>query len=90
LSPEPAENQAVTTVTRQLSLVLCGRNTMHKKVLATAGLLSVVASIAGFATFSAFSSTTANSGNSFEAGTVYISDNDSGSAMYSVTNKKPG
>jgi hypothetical protein len=63
---------------------------MHKKILATAGVLSVVASIAGFATFSAFSGTTSNSGNSFQAGTVYISDNDSGSAMYSVSNQKPG
>jgi hypothetical protein len=42
---------------------------MHKKILATAGLLSVVASIAGFATFSAFSSTTANSGNSMHRDT---------------------
>jgi hypothetical protein len=63
---------------------------MHKKILATTGVLSVVVSIAGFATFSAFSSTTTNSGNQFDAGTVYISDNDSGSAMYSVSNQKPG
>lgn len=46
--------------------------------------------LATFATFSAFSSTTENAGNSFAAGTVYISDNDAGSAMYSLTNQKPG
>ena len=63
---------------------------MHMKILATIGVLSVVVSVAGFATFSAFSSTTSNSGNSFAAGTVYISDNDSGAAMYSVSNQKPG
>ena len=63
---------------------------MHKKILATIGVLGVVVSVAGFATFSAFSSTTTNSGNQFDAGTVYISDNDSGAAMYSVSNQKPG
>lgn len=46
--------------------------------------------LATFATFSAFSSTTENAGNSFAAGTVYISDNDAGSAMYSLSNQKPG
>ena len=60
-----------------------------KKVLLTIVVLGTVATVGGFATFSAFSSTTANSGNSFAAGTVYISDNDSGSAMYSVSNQKP-
>lgn len=65
---------------------------MHKR---TRLLVSIVIAmlpfgIAGFATFSAFSSTTDNSGNSFAAGTVYISDNDAGSALYSVSNKTPG
>ena len=63
---------------------------MRTKILVTAGVLAIVGTVAGFATFSAFSSTTSNSGNSFAAGTVYISDNDSGSAMYSVSNQKPG
>ena len=61
-----------------------------KKVLLSLVVLGAVGSMAGFATFSAFSSTTTNSGNSFAAGTVYISDNDAGSALYSVSNKKPG
>ena len=61
-----------------------------KKLLLTALIIGVVGVIAGIGTFSAFSSTTSNSGNSFAAGTVVISDNDSGTAMYNVTNAKPG
>src|SRR5439155_26116660 len=45
--------------------------------------------VAGAGTFSAFSATTANSGNSFAAGTVVISDSDSGSTMLSLSNAKP-
>jgi hypothetical protein len=60
------------------------------KVLLSLAVLSLFGAIAGFATFSAFSSTTSNSGNTFAAGTVYLSDNDAGSALYSVSNKKPG
>ena len=63
---------------------------MLRNILISAAVLGTVAAVAGFATFSAFTSTTSNSGNSFAAGTVYISDNDSGSAMYSVSNQKPG
>jgi hypothetical protein len=60
-----------------------------RKILLTLILLILLATIGGFATFSAFTSTTSNSGNQFAAGTVYISDNDSGSAMYSVSNQSP-
>lgn len=38
----------------------------------------------------AFSGTTENSSNSFSAGTVTITDDDSGSAMFTATNMKPG
>jgi Camelysin metallo-endopeptidase len=64
--------------------------TKKTKLLLSSGIVAIVAALGAFATFSAFSSTTANSGNSFSAGTVYLSDNDAGSALYSVTNKKPG
>jgi predicted ribosomally synthesized peptide with SipW-like signal peptide len=60
-----------------------------RKLLLTVLLVGIVGSVAGSATFSAFSSTTSNSGNSFAAGTVLLSDNDAGSALYSVTNAKP-
>jgi hypothetical protein len=60
-----------------------------RQLLLTLLIIGMVG-LASFATFSAFSSTTQNSGNSFAAGTVYIADNDAGSAMYSLTNQKPG
>jgi predicted ribosomally synthesized peptide with SipW-like signal peptide len=60
-----------------------------RRLLITVLLVGIAGSVAGTATFSAFSSTTSNSGNSFAAGTVFISDNDAGSALYSVSNAKP-
>lgn len=60
------------------------------KLLLTALTVMVVGSIVAFGTFSAFSSSTENPGNNFDAGTVAISDNDAGSALYNVTNRKPG
>lgn len=65
-------------------------STWLRKLLLTALVLGAAGSIAGFATFSAFSSTTSNDSNSFAAGTVLVSDNDAGAAMYSVSGKKPG
>lgn len=62
----------------------------RRKLLLTLIVLGALGSVAGWATFSAFSATTSNTGNSFAAGTVAISDNDAGSAMYSVSNQKPG
>ena len=38
----------------------------------------------------AFSATTANTANSWSAGTVVLSDDDSGSAMFNMTAMKPG
>ncbi len=53
-------------------------------------LVGVVGLVAGAGTFAAFSSTSGNNGDAFAAGTVIIADNDSGSAMWSVTNQIPG
>ena len=64
--------------------------TKTRKMLLTALTVMVVGSIVAFGTFSAFSSSTENPGNNFDAGTVAISDNDAGSALYNVTNRKPG
>jgi predicted ribosomally synthesized peptide with SipW-like signal peptide len=61
-----------------------------RKTLVTLLVLGVVGTLAGVGTFSAFSSTTDNVGNTFAAGTVYLADNDAGSAMYNVTGQKPG
>src|SRR5680860_1140830 len=65
-------------------------HTKTRKLLLTALTVMVVGSIVAFGTFSAFSSSTENPGNNFDAGTVAISDNDAGSALYNVTTRKPG
>jgi len=61
-----------------------------RKILLTLLLVGAASALAGFGTFSAFSSTTTNSGNQFDAGTVHLTDNDAGAAMYNVSNRKPG
>jgi len=62
-----------------------------KKTGLTLGAFAAVVAVAGtLATFGAFSSTTTNPGNSFAAGTVTIGDNDGGSALYNLSNQKPG
>lgn len=63
---------------------------LRRKILITIGLVALVGAALGVGTFSAFSSTTTNPGNSFAAGTVYLTDNDAGSAMYSVSAATPG
>jgi predicted ribosomally synthesized peptide with SipW-like signal peptide len=60
------------------------------KLLITAVVLGLVGVVGGLGTWSAFSDTTDNSGNSFQAGSVTIEDDDSGSAMFSLTGMKPG
>src|SRR5438445_3307635 len=61
-----------------------------KKVLLSLIAVGLVSAVAGIGTFSAFSSTTSNDNNQFASGTVVLSDNDAGAAMYSVSGKKPG
>jgi hypothetical protein len=53
-------------------------------------LIGVLGTVAGLGVFGAFSSTASNPNNEFAAGTVAISDNDSNTAMYNVSNQKPG
>lgn len=60
-----------------------------RKVLLTLAVVGLVAGVAAFGVFSAFSSTTSNPNNSFAAGSVTISDNDGGTALYSVSARKP-
>ncbi|HEX2085162.1 MAG TPA: SipW-dependent-type signal peptide-containing protein, partial [Solirubrobacteraceae bacterium] len=52
-------------------------------------LIGVIASVVGLATWSAFSSTTSNTGNQFQTGSVTLTDNDSGSAMFNMTGLGP-
>ena len=61
-----------------------------RKALSSLLVVGVAGSLAGAGVFSAFSSTTTNQDNTFSAGTVSIGDNDSGAALYQITNAKPG
>ena len=61
-----------------------------RKLLLTALILGALGGAAGLGAYSAFSGTTSNPGDSFQAGTVAIGDNDTGAALYNVTNKAPG
>lgn len=60
------------------------------KILRTLGVLAVLSAFAATGVFSAFSSQTDSPGNVVTAGTVTLSDDDSGSALYSLTAAKPG
>ena len=65
------------------------RMSRGRKTLLSLLLVGTVGTVAGIGTFSAFSATTDNTGNFFNAGTVSISDNDAGSAMYQITAATP-
>jgi predicted ribosomally synthesized peptide with SipW-like signal peptide len=51
------------------------------------GLVAIVSSVA---TYAAFSSSTSVSSNTYSAGTVFVSDDDAGGAMWSVSGQLPG
>ena len=61
-----------------------------RRVLLTLLILGFSGTVAGYGSFAAFTATTGNTNNSFEAGSVTISDNDLGSSMLSFSNGKPG
>ena len=61
-----------------------------KNLLMTVLVVGFFGGLAALGTLASFVSTTSNPANDFAAGTVYISDNDAGSALYSVANRKPG
>jgi len=60
-----------------------------RNVLLTLVVLGAAGAAAGFGSYSAFSATTSNSGNAFSSGTVIIGDNDSNSALLSLSGAKP-
>ncbi len=66
------------------------RNGIGRGKLLAATVLCAALGLAGFGVYSAFTATSGNTGNSFEAGSVAIQDNDSGTAMLSLANAKPG
>jgi predicted ribosomally synthesized peptide with SipW-like signal peptide len=61
-----------------------------RKILLTLVVVGLAGALASVGVFSAFSSTTSNPGNEFAAGTVTVSDNDSGAAAYNVSNAAGG
>jgi predicted ribosomally synthesized peptide with SipW-like signal peptide len=64
--------------------------TRKRQVFASLLVVGLSAMAVGGATFAAFSSTTQNSSNDYNAGTVYISDNDVGASMVTLTNASAG
>lgn len=66
------------------------KNTIGAKLLATVAVLGVLAAVGSVAVFSAFSSTTTNPGNSFTSGSITLTDNDSNTAMFTLTGLKGG
>jgi hypothetical protein len=61
------------------------------KVLLSVLIVAVGCSFAGFGVFAAFSGTTTNPNNTFAAGTVTLTDNDGGAALYPNTSSaQPG
>jgi predicted ribosomally synthesized peptide with SipW-like signal peptide len=61
----------------------------RKKLVLTVVLLGALVAIV-IATLAAFSSVTSNTGNSFDVGTVELTDNDSDTAMLSIVGGRPG
>ncbi|HEX8204919.1 MAG TPA: hypothetical protein VF587_02545 [Solirubrobacteraceae bacterium] len=64
--------------------------TKTKSLLRSLLAIGAAGALAGFGTFSAFSSSTENPGNQIDTGTVALSDNDSGTALYDVSDARAG
>jgi len=61
-----------------------------QKVLLSTMVVGVLCGLTSLGVFGVFSATTQNAGNEISTGTVAISDNDAGSALYNITGAKPG
>lgn len=64
--------------------------TTKAKLILSAVIFTVIGVVASGTVYSAFSTTTGNAANSYDAGTVVLSDNDSGSSLFTMSNLKPG
>lgn len=60
------------------------------RIVGIAAGLVLVSGIVLQVSSAAFTGSTDNSGNSWDAGTVKLTDNDTGTAMFTATNQKPG
>jgi hypothetical protein len=65
-------------------------NSTRVRISAAVLAVALVGAFTLRSSLAAFSATTANTGNSFAAGTVVLTDNDSGAALFNVSNLKPG
>lgn len=61
-----------------------------RNLLATVVVLGLLIATVGAAVFSAYTSVASNEGNTFTAGTIDLTDNDSGSALFNVNGFTPG
>lgn len=61
-----------------------------RNLLATVVVVGLLIATVGAAVFSAYTSVSSNEGNTFTAGTIALTDNDSGSALFSVNGFTPG
>jgi predicted ribosomally synthesized peptide with SipW-like signal peptide len=61
-----------------------------RNLLATIVVLGVLIALIGGAVFSAYTSVSSNDGNQFTAGTIGLSDNDAGTALFNVSGFVPG
>ena len=87
--PKAGDGRRPRKVTRRSGMDRIHRMSRGRKTLLSLLLVGALGAVAGIGTFSAFSATTVNAGNTFDAGTVVISDNDANSAMYNITDAKP-
>lgn len=60
------------------------------RVLASIAALSVFGAVGAWGTYSAFTDTTSASGSTFSSGTVHITDDDAGTALFALTGLVPG
>lgn len=61
-----------------------------RNLLASVVVLGVLVAAVGAAIFSAYTSVSSNDGNTFTAGEINLTDNDSGSALFNVAGFTPG
>jgi len=61
-----------------------------RNLLATIVVLGVLIALIGGAVFSAYTSVATNDGNQFTAGTIGLTDNDAGTALFAVAGFVPG
>lgn len=66
------------------------RTTRIAKLAVIPAALAVSGLIVATSSYSAFSATTDNAGNSWATGTVALTDDDKGAALFEATNLKPG